>query len=49
MAAAIALPIAHHGSLIAALPFFAPALLIVGTILAMRLAERRRHDSESES
>lgn len=42
------LPVADHGDLVAALPFFLPAFLIVGGILAMRAIERRR-DSHSVS
>jgi hypothetical protein len=42
------LPIADHGDLVAALPFFLPAFLIVGAILAMRAIERRRDDSRKE-
>jgi hypothetical protein len=46
---AVVLPLADHGDLVAALPFFAPALLIVGGIAALRLLERTRHDSGEES
>jgi len=42
---ALFLPIADHGDLVAALPFFLPAFLIVGVIFAMRGIERRRDDS----
>jgi hypothetical protein len=45
----LTLPVADHGDLVSALPFFAPALLIVGTIFVMRLTERRRNDSNEES
>ena len=44
VASELFLPIADHGDLVSALPFFLPAFLIVGVILAMRAAERRRHD-----
>jgi len=43
-AAAMSLPAADHGDLITALPFFLPAFLIVGAILALRAAERRRQN-----
>jgi hypothetical protein len=42
------LPVADHGDLAAALPFFLPAFLIVGGILAMRAIERRRDDSHED-
>lgn len=42
---ALLLPLADHGDIVSTLPFFAPALLIVVGLLAMRLLERRRHDS----
>lgn len=42
------LPVADHGDLLAALPFFLPAFLIVGGILALRAIERRRDDSRRE-
>lgn len=38
---ALSLPIAH-APLLSALPFFAPALLIVGGLLVLRAVERRR-------
>lgn len=38
---ALSLPIAHH-PLVSALPFFAPALVIVGGLLVLRAMERRR-------
>ena len=38
---ALSLPVAHH-PLVSTLPFFAPALLIVGGLLVMRAVERRR-------
>ncbi len=41
------LPVADHGDLVATLPFFLPAFLIVGAILAMRAIERKRDDSDS--
>jgi hypothetical protein len=46
---ALFLPVADHGDLVAALPFFMPAFLIVGGILAMRAIERRRNDSRDET
>jgi hypothetical protein len=45
---ALFLPVADHGDVLAALPFFLPAFLIVGVIFAMRAIERRR-DSHSVS
>jgi hypothetical protein len=42
---ALLLPIADHGDIVSALPFFMPAFLIVGGILALRLIERRRNHS----
>jgi hypothetical protein len=42
------LPVADHGDLVAALPFFLPAFLIVGGILAMRAIERKRDDSHED-
>ena len=42
--AALSLPAADHGDLVTALPFFLPAFLIVGAILAMRAVERRRQN-----
>jgi hypothetical protein len=45
MTTALPLPIADHGDIVSTLPFFLPAILIVGGLLWMRLAERRRHDS----
>jgi hypothetical protein len=45
---ALFLPVADHGDLIAALPFFLPAFLIVGGIVAMRAIERRRDDSRED-
>lgn len=45
-ALAMSLPVADHpGSLVLALPFFTPALLIAGGLVVMRLRERRRQDS----
>ena len=39
------LPLADHpGSLVAAIPFFVPALLIVGGLVVLRLRERSRDD-----
>jgi hypothetical protein len=46
---ALFLPVADHGDIVSTLPFFLPAILIVGGLLAMRLLERRRHDSRNES
>lgn len=45
--AAISLPLAHH-ALVAAVPFFVPALLIVGGLVVLRLRERKRNDSAHE-
>lgn len=42
---ALFVPIADHGDMVSALPFFLPALLIVGGLLVMRALERRRHDA----
>jgi hypothetical protein len=42
------LPVADHGDIVSALPFFLPAFLIVGGILAMRLLERRRHHDQDD-
>ena len=42
------LPLADHGDIVSTLPFFLPAILIVGGLLAMRIAERRRHDSRED-
>ena len=39
------LPLAHHSALVA-LPFFAPALVIVAVLLVHRMRERRRWDEE---
>ena len=41
---ALFLPVADHGDLVSALPFFLPAFLIVGGVLAMRALERRRQN-----
>ncbi len=49
MTPALLLPVADHGDILSTLPFFLPAILIVGGLLAMRLLERRRHDSRNES
>jgi hypothetical protein len=38
-------PVADHGDILSTLPFFLPALLIVGGLLALRALERRRHDA----
>ncbi len=35
--------VADHGELVSAIPFVMPAFLIVGVLLAMRIAERRRN------
>jgi hypothetical protein len=45
---AVFLPVADHGDIVSALPFFLPALLIVGGLIAMRVLERRRHDSRED-
>jgi hypothetical protein len=45
---ALFLPVADHGDLVSALPFFLPAFLIVGGILAMRAIERRRNHSHED-
>ncbi len=45
-AAALSLPVADHGDIVSTLPFFLPALLIVGGLVAMRAIERRRNDPE---
>jgi hypothetical protein len=42
------LPVADHGDIVSALPFFLPAFLIVGGILAMRIVERGRHHSDHD-
>lgn|GEM_PF-3892799 len=47
MTAELTLPLAHH-ALITAVPFFAPALLIVGGLLVMRMRERTRDHSADE-
>jgi hypothetical protein len=44
--AALSLPAADHGDIVSTLPFFLPALLIVGGLLAMRAIERRRNDPQ---
>lgn len=49
MTPAFFLPLADHGDIVSTLPFFLPAILIVGGLLWMRLAERRRHDSREDS
>lgn len=43
MSAGVLIPVADHGDLVMALPFVAPALLIVATIAILRLRERKRH------
>jgi hypothetical protein len=45
---ALFLPVADHGDLVTALPFFLPAFLIVAGIVAMRAIERRRDDSRED-
>ena len=35
--------LADHGELVSAIPFVLPALLLVGVLLVMRVAERRRN------
>ncbi|HEY8466471.1 MAG TPA: hypothetical protein VIL04_06695 [Solirubrobacterales bacterium] len=47
MTAELSFPLAHH-ALITAVPFFAPALLIVGGLLVLRLRERTRDHSGDE-
>jgi hypothetical protein len=47
-APALFLPFADHGDIVAALPFFLPALLIVGGLLVMRTIEHRRHDQGND-
>lgn len=42
MIAALALPLAHLGHLVNALPFVAPCFLLVGGLLAMRAVEHAR-------
>jgi hypothetical protein len=49
IADALFLPLADHGDLVSTLPFFLPALLIVGGLLAMRAIERRRNDPRDGS
>ena len=49
MTLALFLPVADHGDIVSAIPFFLPALLIVGGLLVMRAIERRRHDEGTES
>lgn len=44
MTAALALPLADHGDLVATLPFVLPAFLVVGVVLVMRAIERKRED-----
>ncbi len=44
MTPALFLPVADHGDILSALPFFLPALLIVGGLLVMRAREHRRND-----
>jgi uncharacterized membrane protein len=43
----VILPLAHHNA-IAALPVFAPAVLICVVLLIHRLCERRHWDEEEE-
>jgi hypothetical protein len=38
----MALPLADHGNLLTALPFVAPAILIVGALLLVTLRDRLR-------
>ena len=42
---ALFVPVADHGDIVSALPFFLPALLIVAGLLVMRAIERKRHDA----
>ena len=37
--------LADHGELVSAIPFVMPAFLIVGVLIVMRVAERRRDTS----
>jgi hypothetical protein len=39
--------LADHGDLVTVVPFVVPALLVVGVVGWMRLAERRRDDPSS--
>lgn len=43
-----ALLLAHAGHFIAAVPFVMPAFLVVGTVIAMRIVERKRDGSSGE-
>jgi hypothetical protein len=38
-----AILVADHGELVSAIPFVLPAFLVVGVLLVMRVAERRRN------
>ena len=49
VAAALSLPVADHGGIVSTLPFFLPALLIVGVLVAMRAIERSRDDPRERS
>ncbi len=49
MTTALFLPVADHGDIVSALPFFMPALLIVGGLLVVRAIERRRQNEGTES
>jgi hypothetical protein len=44
---ALLLPLADHGDVVSALPFFLPPLLIVGALLVLRLRERMRRRNDS--
>jgi hypothetical protein len=35
--------LADHGELVSAIPFVVPAFLVVGVLLVMKFAERRRN------
>jgi hypothetical protein len=46
---ALILPIAHHGEILAALPFFGPMLMIGGGLLFLVWRDRRgRDDSKGD-
>jgi hypothetical protein len=45
VSAGLLVPVAHH-SLLVALPFFAPVLLLTAAVLLFAIRERRRRDRE---
>ena len=45
----MAIPLADHGGLLTALPFVAPAVLIVGALLVATLRDRLRGRSSDNS